>query len=277
LIALSTGSLYTYGISRVFALANHAGFDGVEVLVDHRWDSRDPAYLGHLSKEYKQPVLAVHSPFVPSVAGWPDDQYGRLLRSIELAKVLGAPVVVTHLPYRIAGVIADFFGLRTRRFLLPVPWPQRGRYYELLKDANQLRELEARENIIIAVENMPCQRLGRVRINIYWFNDPQILGLFPNLTLDTTHLGTWGFDPLEIYTRLREKIAHVHLSNFDGREHRLPQDGDLQLGELLDQIAQDGYQGTVTVEVDPSALRVESDAECLEDLARTVAFCRKHI
>ena len=43
-IALSTGSLYTYGIARVFELAAEAGFDAIEVLADQRWDSRQPDY-----------------------------------------------------------------------------------------------------------------------------------------------------------------------------------------------------------------------------------------
>ena len=39
-IALSTGSLYNYGVARVFELAAQTGYDGIEMLVDHRWDSR---------------------------------------------------------------------------------------------------------------------------------------------------------------------------------------------------------------------------------------------
>ena len=49
MIALSTGSLHSYGLARVFELAAQVGFDGIEVIVDHRHDSRDPAYLHRLS------------------------------------------------------------------------------------------------------------------------------------------------------------------------------------------------------------------------------------
>ncbi len=51
MIALSTGSLYTYGTARVFELAAEAGYDGIEILTDHRWDSRQPAYLRRLSSD----------------------------------------------------------------------------------------------------------------------------------------------------------------------------------------------------------------------------------
>ncbi|HSR34930.1 MAG TPA: sugar phosphate isomerase/epimerase, partial [Anaerolineae bacterium] len=89
-IALSTGSLHTYGIARVFELAADSGFEAVEVLVDHRWDSRHPAYLLRLSREIGLPVVAVHSPFMPHVPGWPSDPLGRLRESAALARQLGA-------------------------------------------------------------------------------------------------------------------------------------------------------------------------------------------
>jgi hypothetical protein len=41
MIVLSTGSLYTRDISTVFELSAEAGYDGEEVVVDGRWDSRD--------------------------------------------------------------------------------------------------------------------------------------------------------------------------------------------------------------------------------------------
>lgn len=95
-LALSTGSLYTYGIARAFKLAATAGFDAVEVMIDHRWDSRHPAYLQRLSQATGLPVAAVHSPFVPHVPGWPHDPQGRLREACALARELGTRVVVTH-------------------------------------------------------------------------------------------------------------------------------------------------------------------------------------
>ena len=68
-IALSTGSLYTYGTARVFELAARAGYDGVEVLVDHRRDTHQPGYLRRLVAEFAQPIVALHSPFVIDVPG----------------------------------------------------------------------------------------------------------------------------------------------------------------------------------------------------------------
>ncbi|MEE8390021.1 MAG: sugar phosphate isomerase/epimerase [Anaerolineae bacterium] len=275
MIALSTGSLYTYGTARVFELAAQAGYDGIEVLADHRWDSRQPAYLRRLSADCGLPIAVVHSPFAVDVADWPSDQLGRLQRTLALAQEVGATTVVTHLPFRLRAIIGHWYGHRPRRFVLPVPISRREPYYHFLRNG-QVAQVEAETGLTIAVENMPSHRfLGR-RINGYWFNNPAELTRFSHLTLDTTHLGTWGMDPLAVYEQLRKRVAHVHLSNFDGREHRSPPDGHLPLAELLRQMARDGYQGTITVESQPDALDAKDEAKCLAALRRALAFCRDH-
>jgi sugar phosphate isomerase/epimerase len=274
MIALSTGSLYSYGTARVFELAAQAGFDGIEVLVDHRWDCRHPSYLRRLSADFGLPILVVHSPFAPRVPDWPSDQLGRLKRTIELAKDVDATTVVTHLPFRVYAIEELWHGYRPRRLFLPVPLPRREPYYWLLRDG--LATFEAEAGVTIAVENMPWHRLLGLEINAYWFNSIAELDRFPHLTLDTTHFGTWEFDPLAAYERLKKRVAHVHLSNYDGREHRSPPDGVLPLSELLGRLAQDCYQGVVTVESCPEALDSGDEARCLVALRRALAFCREH-
>ncbi len=274
MIALSTGSLYSYGTARVFELAAKAGYDGIEVLVDHRWDTRQPAYLRRLSADYGLPIVAVHSPFVVEVPDWPFDQLGRLRRTATLAQEVGASMVVTHLPFRFHTIGGYWHGYRPRRFRLPVPLPRREPYYHFL--CNGLAELEAETGITIGVENMPSKQFLGLRINGYWFNSPAELDRFPHLTLDTTHLGTWDLDPLAVYEQLRERVVHVHISNYDGREHRSPPDGRLPLAEFLRFLSRDGYQGVITVECHPDALDAGDEAGCLAALRRALAFCRNH-
>jgi len=273
-IALSTGSLYSYGTARVFELAAQAGYDGIEILVDHRWDSRQPGYLRRLSADYGLPIPVVHSPFVVEVPDWPADQLGRLQRTVVLAQEVGASTVVTHLPFRLYAVVGHWHAYRPRRFLLPVPFPRREPYYHFLRDG--LMDLETGTEVTIAVENMPANQFLGLRINGYWFNSPAELERFPHLTLDTTHLGTWGLDPLAVYERLRERVIHVHLSNYDGREHRSPPDGRLPLAGFLRRLARDGYRGVITVETDPSALDAGDEAKCLVALRRALEFCRSY-
>ena len=275
MIALSTGSLYSYGLARVFELAAEAGYDSIEVLVDHRWDTRHPDYLRRLSSDNGLPILVVHSPFVAHVPDWPSDQLGRLHRTVELAQGVGAATVVTHLPFRLHAIAGQWHGYKPHRFFLPVPLPRREPYYHFLREG-RVAQLEAESGVTIGVENMPSKRFLGLGINGYWFNSPAELARFPHLTLDTTHLGTWGLDPVAVYEQLRERVAHVHLSNFDGREHRSPPDGKLPLAELLRVLARDGYEGVITIEGHPDALDAEDEVECLAALRRALVFCREH-
>ena len=45
MIILSSGSLYTYGLARVFNMAAATGFDGMEVIIDRRKVTRSAADL----------------------------------------------------------------------------------------------------------------------------------------------------------------------------------------------------------------------------------------
>lgn len=272
-IALSTGSLFTYGIARVFELAAAAGFDAVEVLADHRWDSRQPAYLRRISTDTGLPIAAVHNPFKPSVPGWPHDSIGRLQETAALARDIGAGVVVAHLPLRTRGARIEFFGLGRGALLLPIPLGGETAYRDFL--LNGLASFEAEQGIKIAVENMPARRfLGR-RLDIHWLNNLEALSQMPHLTLDTTHIGTWGYDLLAVYEQLRPRIAHVHLSNFNGREHRRLEDGHLPLADLLLRLHQDGYEGAISLEVGPEVLQAEDEGLVREHLRQAVHFCHE--
>jgi sugar phosphate isomerase/epimerase len=274
-VALSTGALYTYGIARVFDLAAEAGFDAVEILVDHRWDSRQPAYLRRLSEKTGLPIAAVHSPFKPSVAGWPHDPLGRLRQTAAVAREVGAEVVVAHLPLRIRGVWMEFIGSPRNALLLPIPWGGESGYRDFLLDG--LAQFEADEGMRVGIETMPVKHLLGRNVDIYWLNDLEALSQMPHLTLDTTHIGTWGCDLLEVYEQLKARIAHVHLSNFNGREHQRPEDGHLPLGELMQRLAQDGYGGAVSLELGPEVLAAEDEIRVRAHLGQALDFCRANI
>jgi sugar phosphate isomerase/epimerase len=208
------------------------------------------------------------------VTGWPVDQLGRLKCTVALARELEVSTVVTHLPFRFHALMCQWGVHRSRQTWLPLPIPSRSAYRHFLQ--NGLAEFEAETGVVIAVENMPLNRRFGLKVDRFWFNSTADLTQFPHLTLDTTHLGTWGLDPLAIYDQLRERIVHVHLSNFDGREHRSPPDGHLPLAELLRRMARDGYQGVITVETGPEVLGAKDEAKCLTELRRALAFCREH-
>jgi sugar phosphate isomerase/epimerase len=197
-----------------------------------------------------------------------------------LAQSLEVPIVVAHLPFRFKALVGRWFASSARDFLLNLPIPRRIPYSRFL--SNGLAELESGTGVTIAVENMPARWLLGMKINGYEFNSPAELSRFPHLTLDTRHLGTWGMNLVSVYAQLRDRVAHVHLSNVDGaggkrpREHRSPPDGNLPLADLLCTLARDGYQGAITVETGPEVMRADDEERCLMELRRALGFCREH-
>jgi len=259
--ALSSGSLYTYGMDRVFSLAAEAGFDGIEVLIDPRFDTRQPDYLQRLIGRHGLPVLSVHAPFHPTrLHVWPQTYPRSIAAAAEVARGLGADVVVAHLPYWRKGEYARW----------------------LCQDLHAWQS--AHPSPLIALENMPLK----------WFRwwpfaplDPWRLnrlgewGGFPYLTLDTTHLATKGLDPVAVYTQLRERVVHVHISNARRRgrrvqEHRRLEDGFLALDAFLGHLVGDGYAGTVTLELTPQSLHAEDEGRVRAHLRQQIDFLREY-
>jgi sugar phosphate isomerase/epimerase len=271
----STGSLWSYSVERCFAFAAEAGYDGIELMVDGRWETRQADYLQSLTNRYHIPVLAVHSPFMGYVPGWPNDQMGRIGESVRLAAGLGAVVVVHHLPIRMGYLWVQ---AGPRLFPLPVPgWNQERSYrYWLLNEYGAYHAQTQQETgVTLCIENMPAlNKLGR-RWSLHYWNRPEEMHRFPAITMDTTHLGTWGWQPVEVYPRFAGRVRHVHLSNFDGKEHRRPEDGHLRLDELLACMAAEGFAGTVSLELHPEALDAgRPDGQVVERMAGSLRYCR---
>jgi len=270
---LSTGSLYTYGTERVFDLAAKTGFDGIELMVDQRWDTRQPPYLKWLMKQYNLPIVAVHSPFA-GVHQWPKDQPGLIQQSIKLAEAIQAKVVVHHLPRRVG-----FFNLSVagKRSQTPLPfWNDERDYQRWLE--TEYADLQTETAVKLCIENMPAYHWGKRRLNIHRWNGVDEITRFPALTMDTTHLGTWKLDPAEVYAQWRDKVAHVHLSNFDGVEHRLPEKGYLKLDQLLAAMQENGYRGAISLELNPDTIRAgSSDTRVRNRLRKSLDICRSWI
>ncbi len=272
MIAFSTGSLHTYGIARVAQLAAAAGFDGLELMVDDRWDTRDAAHLREVVQSAAIPILSVHAPFRPGFQGWEEDEVARLHRTVDLAHAVGARVVVAHPPLRYHWVTLRYPPFVTA--VLLTPFRRRSRYHRWLQ--TDLEAYQARAGVTIAIENMPRHWLGPRLVNLFDMNEIRDLRRLPAITLDTTHVGTWGVDLLETYDVLADCVAHVHLSNYNGRQHRLPQDGSLALGPFLATLRRRGFAGAIVVELEPDSIGTGDDGRVRERLAQAAAFCREH-
>lgn len=273
-VILSTGSLYHFDIDTVMTLATEVGFAGLELLVDGRRETYHPAHLEKLMARHHLPILAVHSPFATFPPPWPHDPVSRIKQSVRLAEALGAQSVVVHPParwVRVQGLVLAPQSMRKLSLPLPLAGPgQLGRWLQ-----QELPAFQAQTRVKIAIENMPRRWVGPWQLEPYHFNNAAQLNQFPYLTLDTTHVGTWREDLLHFYRQVKPKVAHIHLSNYNGREHQLLHCGLLPLAALLNKLAYDNFDGLVSLELGPISLQADDEIKLKQNLQASLAFCQQ--
>jgi sugar phosphate isomerase/epimerase len=249
-VIFSTGSLYPFGLERVYAWISEAGYDGVEIMMDERWDTHQEDYLRDLAGRHGVPILALHPPLFRGA--WGLGPAETLVRVARFASRMDVPVVVAHPP-------------------------PPGKPLERWK-AGPLRE--AREHGVVAVENMPRSRAGsifRVRRRSCYL--PEHLADVGDVTLDTSHAGASKVDLLKAHSVLVTQLRHVHLSDSNleiGRdEHRVPGNGRLPLKPLLAALGASGYPGAVSLELKPWPLGTPDPGAILQRMRAALRFTRE--
>jgi sugar phosphate isomerase/epimerase len=250
-VIFSTGSLYPFGLERVYGWISETGYDGAEIMMDERWDTHQEDYLRDLVKRHGVPILALHPPLRRGAWGLGPEE--TLVRVARLASRMEVPVVVTHPP-------------------------PPGRPLERWK-AGPLRE--AREQgVVVAVENMPQSWAGglfRIRRKSCYL--PEHLADVGEVTLDSSHAGASKVDLLRAHSVLTTQLRHVHLSDSNletGRdEHRLPGKGRLPLKPLLAALGASGYAGAVSLELKPWPLGTPDSEVILERMRAALRFTRE--
>jgi sugar phosphate isomerase/epimerase len=228
-VLAATGPFFMFSLEETFELIGEAGFDGAELMIMQDKLSQDPHRLGALAARYGVPVPAVHGPFL--VATWlvfGTDPKGKLERCVRFAETAKVSTVVIHPPYR---------------------WQTQ--YADWLDEA--IPRIREETGVTIAVENMfPINVNGR-SLRFFSGTDPAELGRWPSLVLDTSHLAVCGGDLLAAWDELADRVAHLHVSNNDGRgrdTHGLLDRGVLPIGDFLQRVAAGGFGGAVTLELD---------------------------
>ncbi len=249
-VVFSTGSLHPFGLERVYSWVAQAGYDGVEIMMDDRWDTHQSGYLDHLAERHAIPIRAFHPPLYRGAWNLRPDE--TLVRVARLARSMEVPVVVAHPP-------------------------PPGRPLERWS-AGPLRE--AREQgVSVAVENMPKSEVRSI-FGIGRFRSchlpEHLLGL-GDVTLDTSHVGASKVDLMRAYSVLAGQLRHVHLSDSDltgGDQHRLPGRGRLPLRPFLAALAEKDYAGVISLELKPWPLGAPDPETILERMGEALEFAR---
>jgi sugar phosphate isomerase/epimerase len=253
-VALATASVYPESTATAFEIAARLGYDGVEVMVWTDPVSQDVTALRRLSDYHQIPILALHAPcLVITQRVWGTDPWAKLVRAQAAAEEIGAETVVVHPPFR---------------------W-QRDYVRQFVGGIQQMAEETA---VKFAVENMfPLRARGR-EVTPYAPDWDPTAEDFRHFTLDLSHTAVSRSDALEMRRDMGDRLGHVHIADGSGSardEHLVPGRGTQPCGELLEGLAEGGFDGLVVCEV--STRRCEDRAERETDLAEALAYTRLHL
>lgn len=232
-ITLSSGTLHTFPIRKVFTIASELEFDGVELIINQEFQRVNSLKLVE-ELQAIIPILSIHAPFMP-LDGWgtPVDS---LKRSVELAASSGIPLVNFHPP--------SWMGFEI------------GFWRWLYKIHNFQKEIGT-ENVLITLENMPW--VGKFKINPHILSDTrQMIDFYQErnlfMTFDCTHMGSGKMNFInDFYLCYNSgKIRNIHFSDYgQGREHLIPGHGTLPLTRFLNHLRNTDYNDTITLELSP--------------------------
>lgn len=255
LLACSTAGFLARPLPEAFSAIADAGFDAIEVMITRDPATQDGRRLRRLSAEFGLAIRAIHAPFLLVTRKvWGTDPVGKIYRAIELAEQIDVPIVVVHPPYR---------------------W-QSG-YRRWIDD--HLRRLSDHTGVRVGVENMFPVSFGKRGVAFHAHDVLADLDRFPHVVLDTSHAAVAGLDLLATYAELRDRIVHVHLSNNAGRgwdTHAPVDTGVLPLGQLLDELAADGFRGTISLELDLRPI-LDDPTRLRNALRHNRAFCETRL
>ncbi|HLV72295.1 sugar phosphate isomerase/epimerase [Actinomadura hallensis] len=254
-ITLSTASVYPEKVPSAFEIAALLGYDGVEVMVSTDASSQDVNVLRRLSDYHQIPIKSIHAPcLLLTQRVWGREPWGKLVRSKEVAEALGAEVVVVHPPFRWQREYAREF-------------------------VDGLARMQEETDVVFAVENMFPLKARGAEAGMYLPDWNPVDQDFPNVTLDLSHTAVSGSDPLDMASRLGDRLRHVHLADGVGitnkDEHLVPGRGNQPCGAMLETLAETGFRGHIVLEV--NTRRASSRVERMEDLAEALAFARLHL
>lgn len=236
-LLLSTGSLFHLPLEQVAAMAAQSGFDGLELIVNHPDLQPGPAID---AVDAICPMRSLHAPF-RQWSRWGGHQNSWKATTALANALPGCDHITLHPPgNRLSTMIQN-------------RWFARAHDLALL--------LDARGRLRYSLENLPWAEsspFGRDELD-------KLMDLCRKknvgMTFDVCHMGVSGYDVLNALDRVSgDLLYNVHFSDARAyREHMAPGTGDLPLDEFLARLGARGYQGYLTLELEPAAFPEQED------------------
>jgi sugar phosphate isomerase/epimerase len=254
-IGLSTSSVYPESTAHAFSWAVEVGYEAVEVMVGIDALSQQTVAIQQLIDHHAMPVSAIHAPcllFTQRV--WGLEPWGKLERSAQMARAVGADVVVVHPPFRWQRDYARDF-------------------------VNGIAALEESTGIAFAVENMyPWRASSRRHLEMYLPGWDPSAETYANATIDLSHAAIAHADVIAMAERLGSLLRHIHLTDGSGSpkdEHLVPGRGAMGAADFLHHLAATGFDGEVVLEINTRRCTTRDEREA--DLRASLDFAREHL
>lgn len=232
-ISLSSGTLYTFPLRKVFEITRGLDFDGMELIINQEFQKVSTLkFIEELQNIV--PILSIHAPFMP-LDGWgtPIDS---LKSCVEIAEKRGIPLVNFHPP--------SWMGFEIG-------------FWRWLYKIRDFQQEIGSESVVVTLENMPW--VGQFKVNPHILSDTRKMidfiqerNLF--MTFDCTHMGSGQANFInDFYLCYNSgRIRNIHFSDYGhGREHLIPGHGMLPLTRFLNHLRSTDYNNTVTLELSP--------------------------
>lgn len=257
LVTLTDYLARLYGDMEAVRMLYEAGFDGIDYsmfslsaehhpLLEEDWKEKALALRTYADK-LGIPFIQGHAPFSfhdNSPEGFRTYIFPRLVRSIEIAGVLGIRELVIHpvqfLPYKQNVSTLHDYNMEFYRALIPYARAAGVRIcLENMWQRNRLRG-----NLIT---HSTCSRAEEAAAWVDELNDPSI-----GYCLDLGHCGLVELDAADEIRKLRHRITalHVHDNNFMEDQHILPYQGHADWKDILSALREVEYKGSFTFEAD---------------------------
>lgn len=245
-ILAATGPLVLTPLPQVMRCIAKAGFTSVEVMSGFSRATHDAGRIKAAAQAYGLQVGAIHGPFLLAQRHLNGSYANKCVRGMQLAKQVGAKVMVAHSPFRFE------------------PWSMRWL-------ARNVPRLEAETGVAFAMENLyPAHGLHAAAVITIDQMRP-----FTHLTMDTSHAAVSGIDLFEMFDALHDKIVHLHVADNYGKgvdSHAPLGQGILPLARFLTHVGNSGWSGSITLELDVRAY-LDTPRSLSEFLARQRLKC----
>lgn len=227
-----TQPLDDYPVLEALEVVKRLGFEGVEICLENEDVSPEtltPARITEIRAKVRALELAPYSISYHKDYLYDDVLFERTKMAIRMTPAFGTPLFV---------------------FSGPAERPDDpGAWDRLVARTRTLAELAEASGVILAEEFEPGFVVGSTADLLRLFEAIPFPALAANL--DLGHVFLCDPDPLDAIRQVGEKVVHCHVENMETgvHDHKLPQEGDMDLAAYIRTLDEIGYDGGLSLDL----------------------------